>query len=81
MSIEMARDVLFWCALMNFALLAMWSLLFVLLHERLYRLGSRWFRLPPEQFDAVNYAAIVLYEIGVFLFNLVPYVALRIVGV
>jgi hypothetical protein len=33
----------------------------------------------PEQFDAINFAGIALYKLGI-LPNLVPYVALRIVG-
>jgi hypothetical protein len=71
---------LLWCAIMNFALLAVWSLLFVMPHEWVYRLWSRWFRLSIEQFDAVNFAGIVLYKMGILLFNLIPYVALRIVA-
>jgi hypothetical protein len=61
-------------------LLAVWSLLFVMPHEWVYRLWSRWFRLSIEQFDAVNFAGIVLYKVGILLFNLIPYVALRIVA-
>ena len=79
MSIEVVGGVLLWCAIMNFALLAVWSLLFVMPHEWVYRLWSRWFRLSIEQFDAVNFAGIVLYKVGILLFNLIPYLALRIV--
>jgi hypothetical protein len=39
-----------------------------------------WFRLSIEQFNAINFAGIVLYEMGIFLFNLAPFIALRIVG-
>jgi hypothetical protein len=44
----------------------------------MYRLHARWFRLPAEQFDAIHYAAMAIYKIGIILFNLVPYVALVI---
>ena len=80
MSIEVVRGALLWCAIMNFVLLAVWSLLFVMPHEWVYRLWSRWFRLSIEQFDAVNFAGIVLYKVGILLFNLIPYIALRIVA-
>ena len=36
--------------------------------------------LSTEQFDTVNFAGIVLYKVGILLFNLVPYIALRIVA-
>ena len=80
MSIEVIRGALLWCVIINFGLLAVWSLLFVLPHEWLYRLWGRWFRLSTEQFDTVNFAGIVLYKVGILLFNLVPYIALRIVA-
>ena len=80
MSIEVARGALLWCALINYGLLLVWFLLLALPHQWLYRLWGRWFRLSTEQFDTVNFAGIVLYKTGILLFNLVPYVALLIVG-
>ncbi len=78
MNIMVIRDALFWCAVMNFGLLAVWSLLLVLPHEWMHRLWSKWFRIPVEQFDAINFAGIVFYKISIILFCLVPYLALRI---
>jgi len=80
MGIEMVRRFLLWCAVINYGVLLWWNLLFLLPHEWMYRLWGRWFRLSAEQFDAINAAGIVLYKIGIVLFNLVPYVALVIVG-
>ena len=76
----MVRAVLLWCTVINAGLLLLWGLLFTLPHDWLYRLTARRFRLSVEQFDAINYAGIVIFKIGVILFNLVPYIALRIVG-
>jgi hypothetical protein len=36
--------------------------------------------MPVEQFDAIHYAAMAIYKIGIILFNLVPYAALIIVA-
>ena len=80
MSMEMARNALLWCAVLNYGLVVVWFLLYALAHEWLYRLWGRWFRLTAEQLDTINFAGIVLYKVGILLFNLVPYVALRIVG-
>ena len=79
MSLEVLREVLLWCAVINYSLLLWWFLFFTLAHDRVYRFHGRWFRLPVEQFDAMHYAGITLYKIGIILFNLVPYVALHIV--
>lgn len=80
MSIEQLRDALLYCTVINFGLLVLWGLFFLLPHAWLYRLAGRVFRLSAEQFDAINLAGIVFYKLSVLLFNLVPYLALRIVG-
>src|SRR5262249_52713238 len=77
---RMNAEVLLWCAVINYGLLLVWVALFVLPHGWMYRLWGRWFRLSAEQFDLVNFAGIVLYKSAVLLFNLVPYIALRIAG-
>jgi len=41
---------------------------------------SKWFNLSVDKFDAIHYSGMALFKIGIFLFNLVPYLALRIVG-
>ena len=80
MTIESIRNALLWCTVIDLGLLIVWCLLFMLPHEWLYRLSRKWFRLSEEQFDAINFAGIVLFKSGILLFNLVPYIALRIVG-
>jgi hypothetical protein len=80
MSMEMARNALLWCTVLNYGLVVVWFWLYVLAREWLYRLWGRWFRLTAEQFDTISFAGMVLYKVGILLFNLVPYVALRIVG-
>ena len=64
---------------MNYVVLVIWLLLIALPHGWLYGLWSKWFRLTADQFDAINFAGIVLYKIAILLLNLVPYVALSIV--
>ena len=79
MNIETTRSVLLWCAVINYGTLLLWFLAFKLAHDWLYRFHGRWFRLSLEQFDAVHYAAILIYKIGILLLNIVPYIALLIV--
>jgi hypothetical protein len=79
MSIEQASDVLLWCTAINYALLIVWFVFFTLAHDWMHRFHGRWFRLPVEQFDAVHYAGMAVYKIGIILFNLVPFIALQIV--
>ena len=81
MSVEVIRSALLWCTAINYGLLALWCVLFALPRGWMYRSWRRWgFRLSDEQFDALNYGGLMLYKMGVLLFNVVPYVALRIVA-
>jgi len=80
MTIEILRNVLAWCTVVNFGLLLWWFMFFALAHDWLYRLHNRWFKLPEEKFDAIHYAGMAFFKICIFVFNLVPYLALRIVG-
>jgi len=79
MGIAIARDVLLWCAVINYGVLLVWFLFFLLAHDWVYRLHGRWFHLSEEQFDALHYAGMAVFKIGILLFNLVPYVALHLV--
>jgi hypothetical protein len=78
MSLVTVRSVLLCCTLINYGLLALWAVLTQLPHGWMHRLWSR--RFPVEQFEAINLGGILLYKILIFVFNLVPYVALLIVA-
>ena len=80
MSIVVVRKVLRWCIVINYGVLLVWFLFFMLAHDGIYQLHGRWFPLSVQQFDALHYGGMALYKIGILLFNLIPYIALRIVG-
>jgi hypothetical protein len=80
MSIAVVRKALLWCAVINYGVLIMWWLFFLFTHDWMHGLHSRWFHLSVEQFDALHYTGMALYKVGILLLNLVPYIALRIVG-
>ena len=45
MSIEMTRKALLWCAVINYGILLVWFLFFMLAHDRMYLFHSRWFHI------------------------------------
>jgi uncharacterized protein DUF6868 len=78
MSIDVMRRVLLWCAVINYGILLVWFLFFILAHDSMYLLHSRWFRLSVEQFDMLHYAGMSVFKLGILLLNVVPWVALHI---
>jgi hypothetical protein len=45
-----------------------------------YRMSSKWFPASRDAFNVVIYSFFALFEIVFLVFNVVPYVALLIVG-
>ena len=79
MAIEVIRGMLAWCAVINIGVLLWWFLFFSLAHDWTYRIHGKWFKITPEQFDAIHYGGMAVFKLGILLFNLAPYLALRIV--
>lgn len=80
MTVEIVRDVLAWCAVINIGLLLWWWLFLTLAHDFVYRIHEKWFKLSEERFDTIHYSGMLFFKICIFLFNIVPYLGLRIVG-
>ena len=80
MTLEMIRSTLAWSTVINMGILLWWFVFISLAHDWTYRFHSKWFKLSEEKFDTIHYAGMALFKIGIFLFNLAPYLALRIVG-
>ncbi len=70
------EHILLWSLGINYALLLIWFGIFAGAHEWMYRLHLRWFRLSVERFDALNWAGIAAYKLGIILLNLVPLLAI-----
>lgn len=78
MDIDTLHTFLLWCAGINYLILLVWFGAFTLAHDTIHRLHSRWFKLSAEMFDALNYAGVAVYKIGIMIFVLVPLIAVSL---
>ena len=62
------------------ALLLLSSLICLCTGDWIYRIHSKWFSISRETFNVAIYSFLGLYKIFILVFNLIPYVALLIVG-
>ena len=67
-----------WMALINVSLLLVTTLLVVVLRGWMTRLHGRLFQLTPAQVMQAVYAWLGHYKLFIIVFNIVPYVALRL---
>lgn len=79
MNTETLRKMLAWSAVVNYVILIIWFIAFTMAHDWARDVHTRWFKLSAEQFDSLNYMGMSIYKIGVLLFNIAPYLALRII--
>ena len=80
MTLDTLQAVLGWSSLINFSLLIWWAFFILLAHDWTYKMHSRFFTITKETFDTVHYAGMAFFKLAVLIFNLVPYIALRIIG-
>ena len=80
MDIHTVRAFLMWCTIINGALLIVSFLICACAGDWVHRMHSRWFPISREAFNVAIYSFIGVYKMFVLGFNLVPYVALVIVG-
>jgi hypothetical protein len=76
MHINEIKDALLWCVVINYGILFVWFGVFVFAYDWLNRMHTRWFKLSVETFDAIHYAGMATYKLGIILLNLVPLLAL-----
>ena len=70
------KEILLWSLVINYGILCIWFAAFCVAHDGLYRLHTRWFNLSVETFDAIHYAGMAAYKVGVLLLNLAPLLAM-----
>jgi len=80
MDIQTLTTFLMWCTIINGALLSLWVTMLIMAPDWVYRTQSKWFPIPRETFNVVIYAFLGLFKIVFLVFNIVPYIALLILG-
>ena len=80
MDIETLTQFFMWCTIINGGLLILWTLLGMFTPNLVYRSQSLFFPIPRETFDVVMYSFLGLFKIFFLVFNVVPLIALIIVG-
>ena len=80
MDIQTLTSFFGWCTVINGAVFAVWTVFLRFFPEFVYRIQSAWFPIPRTTYDVVIYSFLGLFKIFFLIFNLVPYVALRIIG-
>jgi hypothetical protein len=79
MTIYQIRDVLMWCSIINLVLMTISFLLLSIARPWVYKIHSLWFPVTEAQFNVIAYSFLGIYKLLVFVFNIIPWIAVCIV--
>jgi len=80
MDIQTLTSFFMWCTIINSVFLIFLALVFMLAPNLTYRLQSRFIPISRETFNVVFYSFIGFFKVIVLVFNVVPLIALLIIG-
>ena len=80
MDMQVLTSFFLWCTILNVGLLVISFLLLNFMGDFAYKMHRKWFPISRETFNIAIYSFIGIYKIMVFVFNVVPLVALLIIG-
>jgi hypothetical protein len=80
MDIQTLTSFFMWCTVINTGMLLFLALIFMLVPDLVYRLQSRFMPISRETFNLIFYAFIGFFKAIVLVFNVVPWIALLIIG-
>ena len=79
MSIEQLTSFLAWCTLLNMAFLITATLALYVMRDFVMSIHSRMFGVSKSNLPNIYFKYLAYFKIAVIVFNLTPYLALRIV--
>ena len=69
-----------WCSIINGGFIIFVAAMCMGAPDFMYRTQTRWFPITRETFNVAIYAFLGLFKIFFLVFNIVPYLALLIIG-
>ncbi len=79
-AIQTLTDFIMWCTIINGGLLLLWTGMFMIAPGLVYRTQSRFFAINEENFTVIFYGFLGVFKIFYIFFNVVPFLALLIIG-
>jgi len=68
------------CSLINFGVLILSTIMLVVLRDPISKIHSRLMGVPASDLARQYFQYLAFYKIAIFVFNLVPYIALKIMS-
>ncbi|PHS69926.1 MAG: hypothetical protein COB23_04525 [Methylophaga sp.] len=80
LNIDILTTFLGWCSILNIGLFILATIALILMRESISHLHSTLFWLNPITLPAAYFRYLANYKLAILIFNIVPYVALKIMS-
>ena len=80
MDTETLTRFFMWCTIINGGIYCFWLVFLVLTPDLVYQLHRKFFPIPRETYNVVIYSFLGFFKVLFLVFNVVPFVALLIIG-
>ena len=74
------REMLGWCSVINLGLMILMFVLWCAARPLIYKVHGKFTSMSEEKFNQMVYIVLGIYKMLVFVFNIVPWMALSIMG-
>ena len=79
MNIETLSQFFLWCSIINVAASLLVFLVVMIGKKRVYKIHSKLFNVSEEKAAEAIYASMINYKTIIFVFNIIPYIAIQII--
>ena len=79
MNLQLLKDFFLWCTLFNFAFFFLSFILIKTMKNFITRIHGKLYDIPEEKIRIIIYKSMLYYKTAIVFFNLVPYLALKII--
>ena len=79
-TLQTLTEFLGWASVINISILLISSISLILMRESIMRIHSKMFGLDATHLPSAYFQYLAQYKIAIFIFNLVPYIALKIMS-
>ncbi|MEN8727560.1 MAG: DUF6868 family protein [Sulfurovum sp.] len=79
-TLQTLTEFLGWASVINISILLISSISLILMRESIMRIHSKMFGLDDTHLSRAYFQYLAQYKIAIFIFNLVPYIALKIMS-
>lgn len=69
-----------WCSVINIGVLVATTVVLIALRGPVSRLHARMTGVPEAGLNRIYFQCLAFYKIAIFVFNIVPYLALKVVA-